>query len=37
MMTRRLARKNIRTGLIVGAICMLMFGLTFLVAAIYIS
>jgi hypothetical protein len=37
MMTRRLARKNIRTGLIVGGICMLMFGLTFVVAAIYIS
>ena len=37
MMTRRLARKNIRTGLIVGGICMLMFGLNFVVAAIYIS
>jgi hypothetical protein len=37
MMTRRLARKNIRTGLIVWAICMLMFALTFLVAAIYVS
>jgi len=37
MMTRRLARKNVRTGLIVGGICMFMFGLTFLVAAIYIS
>jgi hypothetical protein len=37
MMTRRLARKNIRTGLIVTAICMFMFGITFLVAAIYIS
>jgi sugar phosphate permease len=37
MMTRRLARKNIRTGLIVSAICMFMFGLTFVVAAIYIS
>jgi sugar phosphate permease len=37
MMTRRLARKNIRTGLIVSAICMLMFGLTFLVAAVYVS
>jgi uncharacterized membrane protein (DUF485 family) len=37
MMTRRLARKNVRTGLIVGAICMLMFGLTFVVAAIYVS
>ena len=31
MMTRRLARKNIRTGLIVTAVCMLMFGLTFVV------
>jgi sugar phosphate permease len=37
MLTRRLARKNIRTGLIVSAICMFMFGLTFLVAAIYVS
>jgi hypothetical protein len=36
-MNRRLARKNIRTGLIVGGICMFMFGLTFVVAAIYIS
>jgi hypothetical protein len=37
MMTRRLARKNIRTGMIVGAICMFMFGLTFVIAALYIS
>jgi len=37
MMTRRLAGRNIRTGLLVAAICMLMFGLTFLVAAIYVS
>jgi hypothetical protein len=37
MMTRRLAAKNIRTGLIVAAICMLMLGLTFVVAAAYIS
>jgi hypothetical protein len=37
MMTRRLARKNIRTGMLVGAICMFMFGLTFVVAALYIS
>jgi hypothetical protein len=37
MMTRRLARKNIRTGLIVTAICLFMFGITFLVAAIYVS
>ncbi len=36
-MTRRLARKNIMTGLIVSAICMFMFGISFLVAAAYIS
>ena len=36
-MTRRLAGKNIRTGLIVSAICMFMFGITFVVAAIYVS
>jgi hypothetical protein len=36
MMTRRLARKNIRTGLIVSAICMFMFGITFVVAHIYL-
>jgi hypothetical protein len=37
MMTRRLARKNIRTGLIVGAISMFLFGITFVVAAAYVS
>jgi hypothetical protein len=37
MMTRRLALKNIRTGLIVSAICMFMFGLTFVVAAVFVS
>jgi hypothetical protein len=37
MMNRRLARKNIRTGLILSGICMFMFAITFLVAAIYIS
>jgi hypothetical protein len=37
MMTRRLAQKNIRTGLIVSAICMFMFGLSFIVASLYIS
>jgi hypothetical protein len=37
MMTRPLARKNIRAGLIVAAICMFMFGLTFVVAALYVS
>jgi hypothetical protein len=36
-MNRRLAIKNIRLGLIIGGICMVMFGLTFVVAAIYIS
>ncbi len=37
MMTRRLARKNIRTGMIVGALCMFIFAITFIVAAIYVS
>jgi hypothetical protein len=36
-MDRRLARKNIRSGLIVTAVCLLMFGLTFVAAAIYVS
>lgn len=35
-MDRKLARKNIRSGLIAGAICVLMFGITFLAAAIYV-
>jgi hypothetical protein len=35
-MDRKLARKNIRTGLIAGAICLIMFGLTFLASAIYL-
>ena len=34
-MDRQLARKNIRTGLIVGMIMLLMFGLTFVAALIY--
>jgi len=37
MMTRRLARKNIRTGLLVGALCMFIFGLSFVVAAAYVA
>jgi len=37
MMTRRLAIKNLRTGLIVSAICMFMFGITFVVAAVFVS
>jgi hypothetical protein len=36
-MDRRLARKNIRMALIVGAICMFMFGISFVVAALYVS
>ena len=36
-MTRRLALKNIRTGLIVAALSMFMFGITFLVAAVFVS
>jgi hypothetical protein len=35
-MDRRLARKNLRSGLIAGAIVLIMFGLTFLAAAIYV-
>jgi hypothetical protein len=34
-MDRRLARRNIRTGLITATVMLLMFGLTFLAAAIY--
>jgi hypothetical protein len=36
-MDRNLARKNIRTGLIVAAVCFFMFGMTFVAAALYIS
>jgi sugar phosphate permease len=36
-MDRRLAKKNVRLGLIVAGICMFMFGLTFVVAAAYLS
>jgi sugar phosphate permease len=36
-MDRHLARKNVRTGLIVTAVCFLMFGMTFVAAAIYIA
>jgi hypothetical protein len=33
---RKLARKNLRSGMIAGAICLLMFGITFVAAAIYV-
>jgi hypothetical protein len=36
-MDRRLATKNIRSGLIVGAIALFMFGISFVAAAIYVS
>jgi hypothetical protein len=35
-MDRRLARKNIRSGLIAGALVLIMFGLTFVAAAVYV-
>ena len=34
-MDRKLARRNVRTGLIVSTIMLLVFGLTFVAAAIY--
>jgi hypothetical protein len=36
-MDRKLARKNVRTALLVAAFSLFMFGLTFIVAAIYLS
>jgi hypothetical protein len=36
-MDQRLAKKNLRSGLIAGAVCMVMFGVTFLAAIIYIA
>jgi hypothetical protein len=36
-MDRRLAQKNIRAGIIIAGICMFMFGLTFIVGALYLS
>jgi hypothetical protein len=35
-MDRKLARKNIRSGMIAAAVALFMFGMTFLAAAIYI-
>ena len=34
-MDRKLALRNVRTGLIVGAICLVIFGLTFVAAYVY--
>ena len=36
-MDRRLARKNLRSALIAGAVCFVMFGMSFVAAAIYIA
>jgi len=36
-MDRNLARKNVRSGLITGAICLFMFGMSFVAAWIYVS
>ena len=36
-MDRHLARKNVRSGLVVTAVCFFMLGMTFVAAAIYIS
>ena len=36
-MDRKLARKNIRSGLLAGIACLFMFGITFVVAALYVS
>jgi hypothetical protein len=36
-MDRRLARKNIKSSLIAGAVCLVMFGMTFVAAIIYVA
>jgi hypothetical protein len=35
-MDRKLARRNIRSALTAGALCVFMFGITFVAAAIYV-
>jgi hypothetical protein len=35
-MDRKLARKNLRSGLLAGFACILMFGMSFVAAAIYV-
>ena len=35
-MDRKLARKNLRAGLVAGIVCLFMFGITVLAAAIYV-
>ena len=36
-MDRQLARKNIRTGMLVGVLSLVMFGMTFVAALIYVA
>jgi hypothetical protein len=36
-MDRQLARRNVRTGLVVGAIMLFMFAITFVAAYVYIQ
>ena len=36
-MDRNLSRRNIRSGVLVGALCLFMFGMTYLAAWIYIN
>jgi hypothetical protein len=36
-MDRNLARKNVRSGLLLGALCFVIFGMTFVAAVIYVS
>ncbi len=36
-MDRQLARKNVRSGMLVGALCFFMFGMTFVAAIVYVA
>jgi hypothetical protein len=36
-MDQKLARKNIRSGLLAAVVCLFMFGMTFVAATIYVS
>ena len=36
-MDQKLARKNVRSGLVAAVVCFFMFGMTFVAAAIYIA
>ena len=36
-MDQKLARKNVRSGILGAVVCLFMFGMTFIAAAIYVS